>query len=159
MDILYWEQRSNGLWLENDIREHFVKKEQEFNEEIFKTFVLENKFIFPQKYIDFLKKYNGIEVDKTIIYKNTRGTNITTTIPIVLPFEQAMPYFERIQEIKKAKTGYWPIALTPSKFICYLLKVKGVNKGKVYKFDGIMNEVTLEFEDIETFFQLVGILI
>ena len=33
------------------------------------------------------------------------------------------------------------------------------NKGKVYKFDGIMNEVTPEFEDIETFFQLVGIYI
>ncbi len=38
-----------------------------------------------------------------------------------------------------------------------MLKVKGVNKGKVYEFDGIMNEVTLAFEDIDSFFQLVGI--
>lgn len=157
MDISYWEKRSNGLWLENDNREQFVKTELEFNEEAFESIVQQNKFIFPQTYINFLKDYNGAEVDKRIVYKNARGTNITTTIPLVLPFGQAIPYFERLQELKKAKVSYWPIALTPSKFSCYLLKVKGVNKGKIYKFDGIMNEVTLEFEDVETFFRLVGI--
>lgn len=35
-----------------------------------------------------------------------------------------------------------------------MLKVKGINKGKVYEFDGIMNEVTLAFEDIESFFSV-----
>ena len=157
MDISYWEQRSNGLWLENDIREQFVKIEQEFDEETFDSFAKNNKFTFPQTYINFLKKYNGVEVDKTIVYHNTRGTRITMIVPIVLPFEQAMPYYERLQEIKKNKSGYWPIALTPTKFHIYLLKVKGVNKGKIYKFEGLMNDVTLEFEDIETFFKLLEI--
>lgn len=44
MDISYWEQRSNGLWLENDNREQFVKIEQEFNEEAFESFIQQNKF-------------------------------------------------------------------------------------------------------------------
>ena len=79
MDVSYWERRS--FW-------HVCKK---------------NKFTFPQTYIDFLKKYNGIEVDKKIVYHNARGTRITTIVPIVLPFEQAMPYFESLQEIKKHK--------------------------------------------------------
>ena len=103
MDISYWEQRSNGLWLENDNRELFVKIEQEFNEEAFESFIQQNKFVFPHTYVNFLKKYNGVEVDKRIVYKNARGTNITTIIPLVLPFEQAMSYFERLQELKKAK--------------------------------------------------------
>lgn len=66
-------------------------------------------------------------------------------------------YFESLQEIKKTQSSYWPIALTPTKFHIHLLKVKGENKGKIYEFDGLMNEINLEFEDIETFFELVGI--
>ena len=30
--------------------------------------------------------------------------NIKRIIPLVLPFEQAMSYFQRLQELKKAKT-------------------------------------------------------
>lgn len=157
MDKSYWEQRSNGLWLENDIREQFVKIEQEFDEEVFDLFAKNNKFTFPQAYMDFLKKHNGLEVDKTIIYNNARGTRVTTIVPIILPFEQAMPYYEILQEHKKTKNNYWPIALTPTKFHIYLLKVKGVNKGKIYEFDGLWNDITVEFEDIESFFKLLEI--
>lgn len=39
MDISYWEQRSNGLWLKNEYREHFIKREYEFSEEEFKLIV------------------------------------------------------------------------------------------------------------------------
>lgn len=120
-------------------------------------FAKNNKLTFPQTYINFLRKYNGVEVDKTIVYHNARGTRITTIVPLVLPFKQAMPYYERLQEIKKTQNNYWPIALSPTKFHIHLLKVKGVNKGKIYEFDGIMNDVTVEFEDIEAFFELVGI--
>ena len=157
MDISYWEQRSNGLWLKNENREHFVKKEHEFNEEEFKLFAEKNKFVFPETYVNFLKKYNGIEIDKHLSFKNSHGSEISTIVPLVIPFKQAMPYFERLQEHKKARNNYWPIALKPTEYGCFLLKVKGLNKGKIYMFDGIMNEITIAFENIETFFNLLDI--
>ncbi len=157
MDNLYWEKRSNGLWLKNDDREHFVKQEQNLNESEFNQFIDTHKFVFPETYIHFLKKYNGLEVDKKITYTNSFGTKVTTIVPLILPFHQAIPYFERLQDYKKAKLNYFPIALTPSQFHAFLLKVKGIHKGRIYEFDGIMNEIPMAFDSIEDFLNILNI--
>lgn len=153
MDNKYWEKRYNGCYLNNDSKEQFIKEEQPFCESEFNEFISANKFLIPEIYIKFLRKYNGLEIDRKLSYTNSSGAEITMIIPIVLPFNQAIYYFKRLQEHKRTKSNFFPVALTSSSFHIFLLKVKGINKGKVYLFDGIMNDVSKSFNSIDEFFR------
>ena len=154
-DKLYWEKRYNGAYLQNPDKEHFIKKEKELDIERFTHFVDEWGFEFPELYVDFLKKYNGIEIDKEFTYLDSRGTKKISTIPLVLPFGQAIPIFESMQGIKKAKNVFFPIAITPVPISFYTLKVKGKNKGKIYEY--FDESMILCFDSIDAFFDILGI--
>ncbi len=158
MDEKYWEERSGGLWLQNPFRETFVKREGALDESALDEFIKEQKFRFPDAYIEFLKKHNGMEVDKRFTFHNGNGTEVTTTVPLVLPFGQALELFRYLQDSKITGKTYFPIALTPTKFHLFLIKAKGKDAGKVFEYDGLMRETPLAFESIEAFFRVLGIL-
>lgn len=155
VDKSYWEKRYNGAYLQNPDKERFVKKEKELDIERFTHFADEWGFEFPKLYVDFLKKYNGIEIDKEFTYFDCRGTKNTSTIPLVLPFGQAIPIFEFMQSINKAKNVFFPIAITPVSISFYALKVKGKNKGKIYEY--FDESMILCFDSIDEFFDILGI--
>ncbi len=156
MDEKYWESRSGGMWLENPFKETFVKTEGDLDEAAFQEFIKESRFKFPDAYIDFLKKHNGMEADKTIVFFNGNGIEVTTTVPLVLPFGQALEKYRQMQNEKKAKKTFFPIALTPTKFHVFMIKAKGKDAGKIYEYDGLMSETALAFESIEAFFSVLG---
>lgn len=157
MDEKYWEERSGGMWLQNPFKENFIKDEGELDEDALNSFLKESRFKFPETYIEFLKKHNGMEVDKNFTFYNSNGTQVTTTVPLVLPFGRALKLYKEMQESKSAKKAYFPIALTPTKFHFFMLKAKGKDAGKIFEYDGLMGEIPLAFENIEAFFDILGI--
>lgn len=157
MDEKYWEERSGGMWMQNPFKENFKKREGALDEDAFDEFLKESRFRFPDAYVEFLKKYNGMEVDKTVTFFNGNGTEVTTTVPLILPFGQALELYRSMQSSGKAKKTYFPIALTPTKFHVFMIKAKGKDAGKVYEYDGLMGETPLAFESIEGFFGILGI--
>lgn len=159
MDDKYWETRHNGLYKDNPIREHFVKKEGELDIPAFEAFASEHKFVFPETYISFLKKYNGLESDKRLNFNFVSGTKADVIVPLVLPFGQAVEEFEVLRGHPKVKENYFPIAETPSAYMSIMLKVKGRNKGRIYFFDGIrqMVDMIADYEDIGDFFSALDI--
>ena len=153
MDEKYWETRDNGLYLDNPNREHFVKKEGELDIPSFEAFVSEHKFVFPETYISFLKKYNGLESNKKLYFSFVSGTKVDVIVPLVLPFGQAVKEFVVLREHPKVKENYFPIAETTSAYMSIMLKVKGRNKGRIYFFDGIRHMVDMiaDYESIGNF--------
>ncbi len=157
MDEKYWEERSGGMWIQNPFRENFIKREGSLDEEAFEEFLRESRFRFPDAYVDFLRKYNGVEVDKTITFYNSNGTEVTTSVPLILPFGQALELYRNMQSTGKAKKTYFPIALTPTKFHVFMIKAKGKDAGKIYEYDGLMGDNPLAFDSVEGFFGILGI--
>ncbi len=157
MDEKYWKNRSGGMWLENPFKETFVKREGALDEEALEAFLKESRFKFPDVYIAFLKKYNGLETDKSFTFYNSNGTEVTTTVPLVLPFGQALEKHREMQSEKKGKKTFFPVALSPNKFHLFMIKAKGKDCGKIYEYDGLMGEMPMAFENIEAFFRVLGI--
>jgi hypothetical protein len=154
MDEKYWETRDNGLYKNNPNREHFVKREGALDIPAFEAFISEHKFVFPDAYISFLKKYNGLETDKKLYFRFVSDTKVDVIVPLVLPFGQAVKEFEVLRGHPKVKENYFPVAETTSAYMTIMLKVKGRNKGKIYFFDGIrhMIDMIADYEDIKDFF-------
>ena len=159
MDEEYWLTRDNGLYKDNPNREHFVKREGELDISAFEAFISEHKFVFPETYISFLKKYNGVEADKKLYFSFISGTKADVSVPLVLPFGEAVKEFEVLRGHAKVKENYFPIARTASAYMGIMLKVKGRNKGKIFFFDGIRQTVDMiaDYDGIDDFFKALDI--
>ena len=156
----YFSERKDGAYINNPNREMFILKKSEFNLCEFDYFVKEHNFRIPPEYVDFLRKYNGAEPDKTIRFtaKSTslKGAQITVTIPVLLPFNECKEKYFFLCTIDSKMRDYLPVALTTAVYdLLPLLKVKGKGAGKIYFYER-SNQLYVEaYDNVNDFFKLL----
>ncbi len=152
----YFKTRYNGAYFKNPNRELFILKRSDFIEEDMLEFANMNKLCFPDSYIKYLKQYNGHELDMKVTFNVTKP-EIISVIPLILPFNSARDLYNEIQSIKKLKKAYFPIALSSCKNCDFYIKVSVRNKGWIYTYDNIMDEVILCCHSVEEFLKSVNV--
>lgn len=159
MDDKYWASRYDGKYKEDKNRDFYVKTEGELDIKAFDAFVSKYRFFFPEAYVEFLKKYNGMEVDRKVYTVLKNGAKFDGLTPLVLPFGQAEKIFDVLCQNDLLKYNYFPVAvLSASPYShCFLIKGKNRNRGKIYYFDKIMSICEVAFDTIEEFFKALDI--
>ena len=136
----------------NEINCDSSNEDKEYSEKEFKKFIIDNSMNISIDYIDFMKKYNGLVVDKTIEMRDLKSNiRISVITPLILSYKKVVKMYAEIQSVKKLSKNYIPIVLTTNKRIYFVIKVKSKNVGEVFLYDGIMNDLHCVSKDFKSF--------